>query len=527
MLKKLSLFLLATILALSFIGCVTNPEISSNLNSSNSNSSSALNQSSASSNSSQWQSSSNEKDDSSNSSNTDDSGTDSSGNNSDSSSNDSSSSSSESEGGGGEIELPVTSLVTYDLVIAKYKEYVTYKYIYEVNPPRGTEEDVCLDALYEVVDHYDPSITLGYAIKDVNDDQIDELILLAKNSQIYAIFTLVNNIPYPVIVSDGRIGITTDGYVWYSEREENTRSSSHLKKLVGSELIGLEYGYFYGAEPNTDVYYKVENGAFSEITYDEKRLLDKKHDLYSGYVSSNTKKVGLRFYNALLIPEPTGEKVDFSTYDSVIATFTKMFKEADYKFQKYKWTRGDYDDLFTFESDEDYYLYNYLVISAVYFAPSKNQSFGYAKKDLNGDGVQELILLEGGYDILAIFTQNAGKVVLVDSFNNTRTAFIDAKGNIHVKNHVAGVSGKDYEYSVCTIENSAIKYEFTVCGIYEDKTSLEPSTFYKIENGEKIAIEMNEWNQLYAKFALDIGDLSFEEYTQTYANLELTAIAQV
>ena len=215
------------------------------------------------------------------------------------------------------------------------------------------------------------------------------------------------------------------------------------------------------------------------------------------------------------------------TYDAIIKTFGNMHSLAvEGKWNRSKWIGGAYDEGMIFRSEADFVLYNKLF--AAYFLVTKEKiaTVGSAKKDLNGDGVEELILLDGNFNIFAIFTQVDGEVVLLDSYNDLRTAFIDADGLIHVKERIIPGYYKDSKNDGIKCDYEAFVYEIRdgklvekiAIGIKFDAKG-DQEKIYKLSVGTAIDIEQSEWDALYADFTLDLGEATFAAYTKEKSGL--------
>ena len=76
----------------------------------------------------------------------------------------------------------------------------------------------------------------------------------------------------------------------------------------------------------------------------------------------------------------------------------------------------------------------FISIFAIYAPQDEHRkAMGYALKDLNGDGVVELILLNYDYKIAAIFTTVDGKPYLLDHYWDGKSGYVDHTGKIYVK----------------------------------------------------------------------------------------------
>jgi len=423
----------------------------------------------------------------------------------------------------------------YKEIVDKFKSLILYKYVNEELPPKGENEPSYVDALYEVATEYTPAIDMGYAYKDVNNDRYVELLLMGKDSRLYAMFTIVDDAPAFVATFQQGMGyLGPDGMVFYNTKtldENNSQIAlgNHMMKLVGDKLVGFEYGWKdtdkdITTSEDTVYYCKTEAEGEKTLTYDEYKVYrDHVYPYYWDYPTRLTKLNNLRFTSALMDTQTAQIVANFSTYDGIVKTFEQMFLNvAACKYVRTNWTKGAYDDAMIIRSDKDYAIYNQLIAACVLVQNSSSALFGHALKDLNGDGVDELILLESKYYVLAIFTQVDGKPVLLDTYNDRRTACIDEEGNIHVKQRMIPGEKKDYEYYVYTVDAGALVSEIAI-GVKYDAEGNQ-NAWYQIENGTKTDIAQTKWDGLYAEYLSDIGTTSFHTYTENNANLDLVII---
>ena len=64
-------------------------------------------------------------------------------------------------------------------------------------------------------------------------------------------------------------------------------------------------------------------------------------------------------------------------------------------------------------------------------SPHHKLGCGYVQKDLNSDGVDELILINSEYYIMAIFSYADGKPILLGNYMPRRACWIDGEGRLH------------------------------------------------------------------------------------------------
>ena len=434
--------------------------------------------------------------------------------------------------------LPEKGRLLYDEIIDKFKYLVLYKYTYQELPSKGDDEPFYTDALYEVVGQYDPAMTLGYSFKDINGDGFDELLLMENKSRLYAMFSIKDKAPVVVATfQSGQGYLKDDGTVFFNTKNGYKFLGNHITRLVDGELVGIVYGW---EDPDDDIangndiyYYVSEDGTKTYIPKDEYDVIKNEYLYYWENATRLTKLSNLMFHPTLIAPITSSPKADFSTYDAIIKTFGEMHTMAvDGKWYRSAWIGGRYDEGMIFKTEADFVLYNKLL--AAYFLMSEDPSatVGYAKKDLNGDGTEELVLLDGSFNVFAIFTEVDGAAVLLDSYNDLKKAFIDADGLIHVSKRIIpgyknnekkdGYSKYDYEAFVYEVGVGAL-VEKVAIGIKYDTDGAQ-GAIYKIVDGTPVKVEQAEWDALYAMYAKDLGDATFATYTKENSGLVVVAV---
>ena len=117
----------------------------------------------------------------------------------------------------------------------------------------------------------------------------------------------------------------------------------------------------------------------------------------------------------------------------------------------------------------------------------------YSLKDLNNDGISELIFSGEGHRIFAIFTLKEGSPKLLGAFWSKHKCTILNTGELYVLD-VGGA--QDFEYSICTIdaETNIIKLKQFGC---------QQGLYYLIENGIKRQIEKNTFDEMLELYPYD------------------------
>ncbi|MBQ7346490.1 MAG: leucine-rich repeat protein [Clostridia bacterium] len=225
------------------------------------------------------------------------------------------------------------------------------------------------------------------------------------------------------------------------------------------------------------------------------------------------------------------KRADFTSYDSIINLYREIVAFCT-TYDDYK----KYDVLFDFANDTErdwfhrVFSSTYLLYSGRgtedHHSPHYQLSCGYARKDLNGDGTDELILLRDDYVILAIFSMSDGKPVLLDNFWERKSCWIDENGVLYVN----GSGGTDVStmaiYQINDHGQPVLIAEFGRDG-HEWVGDTAVELYYKIENGEKVRISKEEFALLYDQYDPRTGQEKGTEVTEKRAGLTFVPLFEL
>jgi len=179
-----------------------------------------------------------------------------------------------------------------------------------------------------------------------------------------------------------------------------------------------------------------------------------------------------------------------------------------------------------------------LVQSAFLYSPpqlSERQRVRGSVRDLNGDDVYELIVLNEGYDVIAIFTTVDGSPVLLDHFGKERICEVDHEGSIHV---IERESGGTYSREIFRLPRGGGSLEPIItigCNVREFSDGSSAKEFYKVENGQTIVLTQEEYddviNQHFSMYGMtrNLAKLRFlmgGEIAQACAKQAFVAVLQ-
>ncbi|MBQ9779430.1 MAG: hypothetical protein IJW00_00635 [Clostridia bacterium] len=130
---------------------------------------------------------------------------------------------------------------------------------------------------------------------------------------------------------------------------------------------------------------------------------------------------------------------DFASYESIIRMYHKMVEVLPDWAEKHE----EQETLFYFPNEQAREWYTRVGNAAFILCPGDRTNgvahLGYAVKDFNGDGVEELFLLTKDFQVVTLFTQHNGKPVLLEDFWNRKRGYVNENGQIII----CGSSGAD------------------------------------------------------------------------------------
>ena len=148
---------------------------------------------------------------------------------------------------------------------------------------------------------------------------------------------------------------------------------------------------------------------------------------------------------------------------------------------------------------------------------------GYAKKDINNDGTEELIFAESTLDIVAIFTvKNGEAVTLITQEDPNSLIWLDANGLIRMEQLVMeGQYLVGRKYLVYEISEGALKPQVAIgCD------AMKQGEWHKLEN-QQVSVSKEDWNELYAKYNICPFGWDEREYTKNHADLTILPLLEV
>ena len=393
-----------------------------------------------------------------------------------------------------------TQKAAYNDVIEEYTALLTASLNGEELPVPDTKdmderEAAIAETLYGVVaagKGGEAAKNMGYGFQDMDGNGTPELILLSKYTAISAIFTLSDGKPLLLEANYGVGGswvFATDHrfFIMRSTETDGVEEGTvYVCRVDGDKMVyDTVYGQVYDRnKKETLSFYQMVDGQRTDIDRDTYEELDREFKQTLGVGYNDTSKLLAPYVHLPLEEKVSTENrpvADFSSYEAIRETY-KAISTCLENFNSSKWFQGEYDNLFAFPDDDSYVYYNRLLYAAYHSAYGE----GYDEIDLNGDGVDELVLMNEDYTIKAIFTQKDGVPVMLDVFFY-ETGWLDGEGFIHVDR----IDYYEIEYSL---------YEFTREGDYRLVYSIlaaENGKRYLTRDGKTEVISFEDSLKLY------------------------------
>jgi len=412
----------------------------------------------------------------------------------------------------------------YDDIISEYIKLLTAKHKGEVLPAPNTfgmddDKAAIAEAIYSAVLTGEEAQKMGYAYKDMDSNGIPELFLLTSSTAVRAIFTISQGNP---ILLDSHFE-QGHGY-WFTNKNRFFTTRKNVTDAIGEVthytchvegdkmVYDSVYGEVYDQEQNKILErfqiidgnrMLIDDDTFKELSYEHRKF--------------NQANNILPKMNAPRIYLPLADKIsteglptaDFSNYTAIRDTYVAISTCLD-TFSIADWVMRQYDNLFSYPNDLSFEYYNKLLYNAYH----GNYNVGYDEIDLNGDGQDELVLLNENYSIKAIFTKKNGVPVLLDAFSY-ETCWLDDQGMIHIDR-------EDYdelEYSL---------YHFTKEGDYKLVYSILAAANgkrYLTKDNKTTVISFEESLPLYYdEYCCYSEPFSPNEYTRNVSELTYTPL---
>ncbi len=405
----------------------------------------------------------------------------------------------------------------YDDIIAEYTALLTAKQNGEELPAPNTEgmderEAAIATALHGIVDDCKDAETaqnLGYGFKDMDGNGTPELILLTKYTNIKAIFTISDKRPILLEANYGKgttfMFATNNRFFMLRDKVTDNieEATVYIWRVDGDKAA---YDSIYGAiydQEKRECLERFQMVDDKRVPVDEEsyKELDREYRQSLGTGYSDTHKLLAPYIHFPLtdkVPTENLPVADFSSYTAIRETY-KAISTCLEDFESAKWFQGEYDNLFAFPNDISFEYYTQLLYAAYHSAYYE----GYDEIDLNGDGQDELVIMNEDYTIKAIFTQKNGRPVMLGAYANA-SCWLDDQGLIHIDR----IDYYELEYSL---------YEFTKEGDYNIVYSILVA-----ENGNRYLTKDGKTEKISFEESLEIYYDDYCRYTEPFSPHEQT-----
>ncbi|MBQ9806421.1 MAG: hypothetical protein IJW49_07960 [Clostridia bacterium] len=217
------------------------------------------------------------------------------------------------------------------------------------------------------------------------------------------------------------------------------------------------------------------------------------------------------------VPLYEGDSNRFVDYGTIVRLAYQMCYALYYYDEQ-----TDYCDVFGITDAQQSEWFDALLSSMLSFYTPQSRylpDLRYSVKDLNCDGTFELILLRDDYEILAIFSMADGKPILLETFWEGKNCCIDHNGLIYTyKNNVGFLPTRRISRIAAGGASLEFVAEFGVDGS-EAVDDVTAGSYYKIENGQKVSITVEEYRLIASQFVFPHCSS-----TKDCANLTVTSI---
>ncbi len=379
----------------------------------------------------------------------------------------------------------------------------------------------------------------GYALKDLNGDGVEELVLLTDDGNLLALFTLCQGKPvllrssyYPryrgylnqdgLVMEKGSSGADMIDFSFY-------RIDASTGQLVFIEAIGLE-----GHTEDLQTIYYHQIGEQKTYISEEAYNTLATEGLYASFGREENQNVlGDVFV-------PLFDTLPFSSYGDVLAVFRQFMMCEDSIRQGMKYTEMEslyYEALLSqIKNENDKAILDELFHDAVNYRFAAVPA--YALKDLNGDGQDELILLTADKWVFGLFTMENGvpKNLGYSAGWGMDMGFITADGTVcqiylsKGQNEIVKIQ-KLISGELVTVEEFGTIDEKVWVDFGVESTGGEEIYFYRTVNGERQKIAVEEYRMLKQQYGIDtmtgfsadltyaeMDPLSYEDLLRSYSD---------
>ena len=198
--------------------------------------------------------------------------------------------------------------------------------------------------------------------------------------------------------------------------------------------------------------------------------------------------------------------------------------------------KTDFAERFGIANEKEKEMFDQLFISSYLFYPGRGAddrtsphyklSAGYAIRDLNGDGVDELVVLNADYVVGAIFSLADGKPILLRNYEPRDRGWIDANGWIHENGSSGADRSTNAVYRIVNAKGGPsmeLIAEFGTNG-HEWLDGVAVQKYYKLVGGERVDITKAEHDALAEQYGTYLSAAAGAAKTKNESGLVFTPL---
>ncbi len=307
--------------------------------------------------------------------------------------------------------------------------------------------------------HFQNVADMGYAFYDLDGNGTYECFLMDKNGILLALYADQNGSPY--LVENYRAGtyymgvLLDDGsiYTYHTTEKDgkDVKTETRFSRFEDGEMVPFRS---YVEDHETNTAYAIEDGVKRDFAEKEKEHLNAVFSNFYYDPRPFAKESGLWFKSIVGLTEETTESdtatpdtdrkyhFDASSYEAILETLSAMMPTIR-AYSNSDWLQGKYDDAMTVDSPEEFRTYINLLYACGTHAGfidsdgnDRRKDIGYAYKDLNKDGKDELFILNEDSDLIALFTLKKGTPVMLWRACDGAKAALEESGRLLATRYV-------------------------------------------------------------------------------------------
>ncbi len=188
-----------------------------------------------------------------------------------------------------------------------------------------------------------------------------------------------------------------------------------------------------------------------------------------------------------------------SAYDDIIEDYRNIVTFRISEDFESRWNNGEFielsddlDSVINSLNDTLNYRWECMLIEMLAYDSEENR-FGYIMTDINDDDMPELFWIRGDHTVLAVFTVQDGKIVLLDAFRTRYSCVITDDFMVYTQSS-GGASIIDYEIRYLSDDAKLVKS--AGFSMYNDEYS-------EYASGETVSIDRSRFDELLIEYPFE------------------------